>query len=143
MTTLARLNFEDDLAEAQAQQESDWKIEDRGDLTAWVTVAPISAADEKFTAQMVWKDYPGSEPASVVFVDPETGATGVQSAWPTALGFRPPTDICSNWTAEGFALHPEWRSDATLRWDPRGNPLLASIRHLQHVLDLSFQGRAQ
>jgi hypothetical protein len=49
--------------------------------------------------------------------------------------------MCVSYTAEGFAMHPEWVRDPLRRWDVRGNGLLKVIRWLQEDLDVHFAGR--
>jgi hypothetical protein len=64
------------------------------------------------------------------------------SAWPQARGFRPTSfDICATWTREGFAIHPEWKTDPRYRWSSHGNVLLKMLRILQNELDESYGGR--
>jgi hypothetical protein len=139
---LAELNFTDDLAEAESAPESSrWSIERRDGFVLHVTLGPLKAPAECFLARLRWTDYPGTMPASVSFLDPESLNEGVASAWPVAAGFRPPSDICANWTAEGFGLHPEWHKDPATRWDASGNQILQSLRCLQHELDRSFERR--
>lgn len=140
---LSKLNFADDLAAAREVHDAHrWALDHRGDLELWATVSPEGHAGDQFVARLYWVEYPGSEPPSVKFVDPATGRLDVRTAWPQAFGFRPTClDVCSNWTAEGFALHPEWRQDPRARWRSEGNALLKTLRTLVHVLDTSYQGR--
>jgi hypothetical protein len=107
-----------------------------------VQVVMVSAKDtkEKFLARLLWSRYPDNPP-SVLFLDPKTGASNVAQAWPTGGPFRPPTGLCINFTAEGFALHPEWTRDPLRRWLSQGNVLLRVIRQLQERLDLDYAGR--
>lgn len=139
---LSKLNFADDLAEVLATDESSrWSIDQRGDLEVGVTVSPKNS-QEKFVARLLWRQYPGTEPPSVKFLDPASGGLGVPSAWPKARGFRPQQlDICATWTLEGMNIHPEWRSDPRYRWISHGNVLLKSLRTLQGELDDTFEGR--
>jgi hypothetical protein len=140
--SLAVMNFEDDLkAASEAPDAARWKFERRADLELWVTVSPLSAPTETFVARLLWLDYPGAYPPSVKFVEPATGQLNAPKAWPTASGFRPPSlDICANWTAEGFKLHPEWATTQH-RWIARGNIILKTMRTLQGELDTSYGGR--
>lgn len=140
---LSKLNFADDLAEArQAPDAHRWVLDHRGDLEMWATVSPEGHAGEKFIARLLWLEYPGADAPSVKFVDPATGRLDVRTAWPQVASFRPPTfDICANWTAEGFGLHPEWRQDARAKWRSEGNVLLKTLRTLVHQLDVGYQGR--
>jgi hypothetical protein len=140
--SLASLNFDDDLkATLESADGSRWKFERRTGLEVGVTVFPADHPADTFVARLMWLDYPGAIPPSVKFVDPETGRLDVPTAWPKANGFRPPSlDICSNWTAEGFALHPEW-ARTQYRWQSSGNIILKVVRILQTELDTSYTGR--
>jgi len=143
VSELSKLNFADDLADArQAPDASRWALDHRGDLEVWATVSPEGHDADTFIARLLWLEYPGDNPASVKFVDPATGRLDVPTAWPQADSFRPQSfDICANWTAEGFGLHPEWRQDARLRWRVDGNVLLKTLRILVDQIDVSYQGR--
>jgi hypothetical protein len=57
-------------------------------------------------------------------------------------GFRPTSlDICMPFTAEGFAIHPDW-STSSQAWIAQGNPFLAVVRELQRQLNSpSYRGR--
>jgi hypothetical protein len=140
--SLAVLNFEDDLkAASEARDAARWKFDRRGDLELWVAVSPVGSEADVFIARLLWLDYPGDRPPSVKFVEPETGRLDVAKAWPMANGFRPGSyDICANWTAEGFAVHPEWTSSDN-RWNAAGNVVLKVTRFLQQELDNSYSGR--
>ena len=110
-------------------------------LEVFATVSPAGKAGEVFQARLLWDMYP-DQPPSLKFRDPVTGRLDQPAAWPQVRGFRPASlDACVNWCAEGFIVHPEWRNDPKLRWDPRGNVLLKVLRILQDELDYYFQGR--
>ncbi len=142
MSEVSKLNLDDDFAEAlKVEDARRWDLERKGGLEVWVTLAPEGHPAERFTARLLWTAYPGDLPPSVQFVEPSTGRLGVRSTWPMAPGFRPPNDICANWTLEGYAAHPEWKKDAATRLVIRGNALLLSVRNLQHELDCGFTGR--
>lgn len=140
--SLAVLNFEDDLkAASEAPDAARRKFDRRGDLELWVTLAPAGHEADLYIGRLFWLDYPGDRPPSVKFVDPETERLDVAKAWPMANGFRPGSfDICANWTAEGFAVHPEWASSDN-RWNAAGNIVLRVTRILQQELDNSYAGR--
>ena len=139
---LAAAIFSDDVADAMKDPEaSRWSIERREGLVLHVTLSPRSRPDEMYLARLGWADYPGSLPASVVFLDPATLERGVPKAWPVIAGGRPPNDICATWTAEGFVAHPEWLRDSSKAWNGGDNPVLTQIRHLQLELDFNCQGR--
>jgi hypothetical protein len=139
---LSALNLADDFEEARTTPDAArWKLEKPAALEVRVALSPARAAEESFLARLLWSAYPGEAP-SLKFVDPATGRIDAPSAWPKVNGFRPASlDACVNWTQEGFALHPEWRTDPRYRWDPRGNVLLKVLRYLQSSLDQSFSGR--
>lgn len=139
---LAVMNFEDDLKAALgAPDAARWQFERGADLELWVTVSPTGHPADSFIARLFWLDYPGTVPPSVKFVAADSGRLDDPKAWPTANGFRPGSfDICANWTAEGFGLHPEW-AGTEHRWDGRGNIILKTTRTLQNELDTSYGGR--
>lgn len=142
MSTVSKLNLDDDFEEAVAAEDAGrWLLERKGDLEVWVTLSPEGHPTEQFTARLAWSTYPGDWPPSVLFVEPSTGALGVPTAWPAGAGFRPPNDICATWTFEGYTTHPEWKADASKRLVITGNALLLSVRTLQHELDCNFTGR--
>ncbi len=138
----SKLNLQDDFAEATGVSEaSRWTLEMPGDLVVLATMSPASTPTERFQAHLRWTKYP-DEPPSLKFRDPSTGRLDLPQAWPIARGFRPQSlDACVNWCLEGFALHPEWKTDPHFRWNPNGNPLLFVLRQLQEELDDHFQGR--
>jgi len=139
---LSALNLEDDYQEVlRADCAARWKLEKPAALEMWATIYPARAPTELFQARLLWRVYPG-EPPSVKFRDPATGRLDLTSAWPQVRGFRPTSfDTCVNWSLEGFALHPEWRTDPRFRWDDRGNVLLKVLTYLQNELDDHYQGR--
>ncbi len=139
---LSALNLDDDLEQALACDDAKrWRIEKAGPLELFVTLSPAGLAQDVFVARLQWVEYP-DEPPSLKFRDPATGRLDQPTAWPRVRGLRPTSlDACVNWCAEGFAVHPEWRNDPKLRWDPRGNVLLKVLRILQDELDNYFEGR--
>jgi hypothetical protein len=138
---LAEMLFQDHLEQVLAMPEAkQWSIEKRERLQLHVTVQPKSEPKEFYLARLTWTTYPGARPSSVTFLDTVTLATGVGRSWPRAEGFRPPGDICTNWTAEGFNLHPEWVGTHA-DWEGGENPMLTQLRLLQHSLDFTYQGR--
>lgn len=139
---LSVLCFEADCAEIVASPESArWVLEKAEPLGILTTISPQTSPDEKFQAHLVWSDYPANPP-SLRFRNPATGSLTDPHAWPQCPGFRPTSfDACVNWTAEGHALHPEWRLSAATRWDPTGNALFRVLCILQDTLDFSFSGR--
>jgi len=139
---LSALNLADDLAEVRTTEDAArWEITLPNPLEVLVALSPASAPSERFQARLLWSTYP-AEPPSLKFRDPATGGLDRPEAWPKVRGFRPGSlDACVNYTAEGFALHPEWRTDPRYRWETRGNVLLMVLRTLQDELDHHFTGR--
>ncbi|HWY50624.1 MAG TPA: hypothetical protein VNW72_04000 [Chthoniobacterales bacterium] len=142
---LSTLNFEADLKKVLGVPDANrWKVDRAGDLELFVTLSSAKAPAEFFQARLLWIRYPGEEPPSLKFREPETGALNNPKAWPVVRGFRPATlDACVNWTSEGMAVHPEWRNDPKARWDPSGNSILRIVRILQNEMDAHFTQRFQ
>ncbi len=140
----SRLNLEADeqpaaafLTERGGALGSDPEIEG----VYWLTVHPRRSPQETYYVRVAWITYPHQAP-SVKFADRIGGSLTVASAWPLIAGYRPSSfDICKPFTAEGFALHPEWRAGPTA-WPTTGNPFLWVIETLQEDLDTSYVGRA-
>jgi hypothetical protein len=107
----------------------------------WAQLHPAAGPAETFFARISWSTYPGTPP-SVKFATTLAGALSDPAAWPVVAGFRPTQlDICMPFTAEGFALHPDWAS-TNQAWSGDGNPFLAVVRELQRGLNSpSYQGR--
>jgi len=107
----------------------------------WATMRPRSARSDIYHARLAWSRYPGAPP-SVKFATDARGRLDVTSAWPICPGYRPPSfDICSAFTSEGFATHPEWNTQHP--WPTTGNPFLWVVQLVQGHLDRSYGGRAQ
>lgn len=141
-TELSELNLKDDYERVLTLPEAKrWVLEKPASLEIWATLAPARAPEDKFQVRLLWSQYPGEAP-SLKFRDPATGRLDVTSAWPKIRGFRPTSrDACVNYCAEGFGLHPEWRTDPRLRWSPHGNVLLKLLRILQEEFDNYYEGR--
>jgi len=139
---LSELNFAQDLAEAlQVPDAHRWKIDKVATLEVYVEISSVKAPQEIFQARLVWNVYPG-EPPFLKFRDQGSGRLDLPTAWPIVRGFRPANlDACVNWCAEGFALHPEWKTDPNLKWNSTGNALLRVVRILQSEMDEYFSGR--
>lgn len=139
---LSKLCLEADFTEVVASPESSrWTLKQGDQLEILATMSPSSTPEERFQARLSWTEYPGSPP-SLKFRDPHTGSLADPRAWPQCPGFRPnSTDTCVNWTAEGHALHPEWRNAPATRWRPEGNALFRVLCILQDTLDLGFDRR--
>ena len=140
---LSRLNLAEDYEKVLGCPDAHrWGLERADDaLEVRATMSSSGCPEEKFQARLLWPEYP-QQPPSLKFRDPATGRLDLPSAWPQVRGFRPTSlDACVNWCLEGFGLHPEWKNDPRLRWDPRGNALLRVLRTLQEELDNDFHGR--
>ncbi len=107
----------------------------------WLTVRPRSAPAERYYVCLTWSTYPHTPP-SVKFAAAVGGSLNVTRAWPNIAGYRPGSfDICKPFTAEGFALHPEWTRGPEA-WPATGNPFLWVVEVLQGDLDHRYGGRA-
>ncbi len=139
---LSKLNLKDDFEEASSTTDAaKWTLEMPGDLEVVVAIHPVTLPNELFQARLLWSTYP-DQPPSLKFRDPATGRLDLPQAWPIIRGFRPQSlDACVSWCAEGFALHPEWRTDPRYAWDASNNPLLRVLRTLQDEFDDYYQGR--
>lgn len=108
----------------------------------WLEMLPCSAPSETYVARVKWTRYPGAPP-SVKFATEVDGRIDVLTAWPVVPGYRPTEfDICMPFTAEGFAVHPEW-TQTKEAWSGTGNPFLWVAETLQRDLNHRFQGRYQ
>jgi hypothetical protein len=108
--------------------------------TYWVSLHPRSAPGETYFVRVAWSRYP-DEPPSVKFAEGVAGSLTVVGAWPVVPGYRPGNfDICAPFTEEGYATHPEWRTQAP--WPTTGNPFLWVVDTLQGDLDRNYGGRA-
>jgi hypothetical protein len=139
---LSTLNLKDDFEEASSTNDaSRWVLNMPGDLEVTAIMRPEKFPTEQFQASLRWNKYP-DEPPSLKFRDPATGRIDIPQSWPIIRGFRPQSlDACVNWCLEGFALHPEWRTDPRFRWDSSHDPLLRVLRTLQDEFDDEYQGR--
>jgi hypothetical protein len=140
--TAADLAFEEDLAEAEATEDAArWKTERGKGQEVFVTMHSIVDPNNRYQARLAWTRYADDAP-SLKFRNPTTGSLTDATAWPIVRGFRPTSfDTCVNYSAEGFALHPEWQLDSKLRWRPDGNIVLKVLRILQAELDEYYGGR--
>ncbi len=139
---LSKLSLDQDFKKAALVEDAArWELEKPEALEVWAMMHSISAPEELFQVRLLWDVYPDKAP-SLKFRDPETGRLDLPTAWPVLPGFRPGSlDACVNYCSEGFALHPEWTTDAKFRWNPNGNVLLNVLRILQEEFDLSYGGR--
>jgi len=109
--------------------------------TWWAQLHPASDPLETYIARLMWTVYPGAPP-SIKFATSPGGAVTDPAAWPMAAGYRPTClDICKPFTAEGFALHPDWAA-TNQAWTGDGNPFLAVVNELQRDLNSpTYSGR--
>lgn len=112
-----------------------------GSAAWWVEIHPAGEPQETYTARIGWSSYPGAPP-SIRFAPSIGGTLSDPRAWPLTPGYRPTQlDVCKPFTAEGFALHPDWASSSAA-WTGTGNPFLAVVRELQRDLNSpSYNGR--
>lgn len=115
---------------------------DGGDAAAyWLRMRPVRAPTEIYYVRVAWSAYPHAAP-SVKFADSVGGLLTVTSAWPVIPGYRPASfDICKPMTAEGYALHAEWRTGPDA-WPTSGNPFLWVAEIVQYDLDNHYGGRS-
>jgi hypothetical protein len=113
-------------------------IEDDGGR--WLELHPAAHPEQTYVVRLTWKAYPHAAP-SVTFVLEVGGSPGDMAAWPLIPGYRAPNDICMPFTAEGYAVHPEWTTGPQA-WDSTGNPFLRVVTQIQDDLDNRYQGRA-
>lgn len=107
----------------------------------WLTMHPTAAPEESFYARIAWTRYPDAPP-SVKFADAIEGRLDVTSAWPIVIGYRPGDfDICQPFTAEAYAVHPEWATGPEA-WPCDGNPFEWVVGRLLHDLCDRYQGRS-
>lgn len=110
-------------------------------LVWWLTLHPRQASTEAFFVRIGWTRYPHSAP-SVKFADSVGGRLDVTSAWPIIPGYRPGSfDICQPFTAEGFAVHPDWVAGPEA-WTGTGNPFHWVVSILVHDMCDKYQGRS-
>jgi hypothetical protein len=140
----SRLNLEADEAAAAAflvERGGALARDLEDDGVCWLALHPRRDPEETYYARLAWTAYPHQAP-SVKFADCVGGSLTSTSAWPVVPGYRPTSfDICKPFTAEGFALHPDWQAGPTA-WPTTGNPLLWVVETLQEDLDTSYGGRA-
>jgi hypothetical protein len=107
----------------------------------WLTLRPRADPNEGYVVRVAWHSYP-HRPPSVKFADAIGGSLTTTSAWPVIAAYRPASyDICKPFTAEGFALHPDWESGPQA-WRTNGNPFLWIVQTLQSDLGDGYAGRS-
>ncbi|MDE3073961.1 MAG: hypothetical protein KGJ86_00905 [Chloroflexota bacterium] len=107
----------------------------------WLKLRPRTALEEWYFVKSVWARYP-HRPPSVRFATAVNGDLNSTKAWPLIPGYRPSSfDICKPFTAEGYALHSDWKTGPSA-WPTSGNPFLWVVQTLQFDLDNSYGGRS-
>lgn len=107
----------------------------------WLALVPTSDPDETYFARLAWSEYPGAPPSVKFARSIGVAVDDDPRAWPVVPGFRAQSfDICMPFTAEGFALHPEWAGTSEA-WRSAGNPFLYVAATLQRLLDTQYSGR--
>ncbi len=137
--------FEQELKEMESLPEADrWQIErdETVPLGLLVVMRPMSCPTELYKARVRWIDYFG--PFSLKFINMQTGLDNDPTAWPQCFGFRPGSlDACLPWTAEGHALHPEWKNSASQSFPKVDVPMQHALLRIQSSLDNSYAGRGR
>lgn len=121
---------------------SRWKLERDGTvpLGIYVTMHPAKKPDDLYKARIRWSDY--FQAPSLKFINLVTGADNDPTAWPKCQGFRPTSlDACIAWTAEGHALHPDWRNSLNNRFPKIELPMHFVLQQLQVTMDTTYDGR--
>jgi hypothetical protein len=141
-TELELALFAEELIQVKNLPEAErWMVEQDKDvpLGIFVTMHPISQAKERFRARLRWTNY--FDAPSLKFVTLKDGAFDPH-AWPHCFGFRPASqDACLPWTAEGQALHPEWRNSGNQSFPKVEAPVQYALLRVQDSLDTSYQKR--
>jgi len=115
--------------------------DDKDAAVYWLRMRPAGAPSDVYYVRMAWYAYPHEAP-SVKFADSIGGSSAVAGAWPVIPGYRSASfDICKPITAEGYALHAEWRTGPDA-WPTSGNPFLWVTEILQYDMDNHYGGRS-
>ena len=134
--------FDQDLQEVLTSEGAKrWTLKKTAELEVTVALASQKAPTESFIARLRWRRYPDGLP-SLKFLDAVGGTEDNKHAWPTGQGMRPDSfDTCMHWTAEGHALHPDWKNALGYGLNPEGNILMQALMFLQHWFDFEYAGR--
>lgn len=142
-TELELALFEQELdAMSDVPESKRWQLErdNTVSLGLHVVMHPLSHPEELYKVRVHWSDYFG--PFSMRFIQMQTGADNDPTAWPKCFGFRPTSfDACLPWTAEGHALHPEWKNSPTNGFPNVELPMHFALLQIQLSLDTSYEGR--
>lgn len=139
-----RMALEDDEPEVRklvAEHDAELVREEDAPEVFWLVMRPRADPQQRFVARIAWTRYP-HVPPSVKFADAVGGRLDMSSAWPMIPGYRPGNlDICQPFTAEGFAVHPEWASGPEA-WPGTGNPFAWVVGQLLHDMADRYAGRS-
>lgn len=142
-TELERALFASELQTVQRLPEaSRWQLErdESVPLGLFVIMHSIGNLTELYRARIRWADYFG--PFSLKFINMIDGADDDPTAWPIFFGSRPSALLaCLPITAEGHALHPEWKNSAKQSFPIVEVPMQHALLRLQLLLDNSYEGR--
>lgn len=142
-TELELALFEEELETVRRLPEATrWKLERDAacPLGLFAEMHAQSKPTELYKAHLRWTDYFG--PFSLKFVNLTTGSETDPAAWPRCFGFRPASlDACLPWTAEGHALHPDWKNSLSNRFPKVDAPMQFALLQIQHSLDHAYEGR--
>lgn len=142
-TELELALFEDELVSVQRLPEATrWKLERDAtySLGLFAEMHPLSNPSELYKARICWSDYFG--PFSLKFINMMTGSETDPAAWPRCFGFRPTSfDACLPWTAEGHALHPDWKNSGVNAFPKVDAPMQFALLQVQFSLDNTYKGR--
>jgi hypothetical protein len=142
-TVLEQALFAEEFIQVKSMPEADrWTIEQDKDvpLGIFLTLHPVNHPKELFRARIRWSNY--FEAPSLKFVNLGNGSIADPQAWPLCFGFRPGSmDACLPWTAEGQALHPEWRNSSNQSFPTVEAPMQYALLRVQSALDISYQKR--
>lgn len=142
-TELEQSLFEEELQTVRELPDAKrWQLE--RDMTVplglFAIMHPISNPKELYKTRIRWTDY--FRPFSVKFINMMNGTDNDPSAWPRCSGFRPSSlDICLPWTAEGHALHPEWKNSVKHQYPKVDAPMQFALLQIQYSLDTCYEGR--
>ena len=135
--------FEEELQSAQNLPEAiRWQLErDKSvPLGLFASMHPISKPTEIYKARIRWTDY--FNPFYLKFINFETGADDDPTAWPIFFGSRPAALVaCISVTAEGHALHPDWKDSVDNAFPKVELPMQYALLQVQFLLDSSYEGR--
>lgn len=142
-TELELALFECELQAVRGLPEaSRWQLErdESVPLGLFAIMHPISNPSELYKARFRWIDY--FSPFSLKFINMTNGAETDPTAWPIFFGSRPSALLaCLPITAEGHALHPDWKNSVAQSFPIVEVPMQHALLRTQLLLDNSYEGR--